>query len=89
MRTQNPDRPYNVLFLCTGNSARSIFAEAVLNKIGTGKFKAYSAGSDPKGQVNPHTLALLDRLGLRPRLDLWRIQARQLDGAQGTPGAAR
>jgi arsenate reductase len=63
MRTQTPDRPYNVLFLCTGNSARSIFGEAILNKIGGGKFKAYSAGSDPKGEVNPHTLALLNRLG--------------------------
>ena len=69
MRTQNPDRPYNVLFLCTGNSARSIFAAAILNKIGAGKFKAYSAGSDPKGQVNPHTLALLERLGF-PTADL-------------------
>ena len=60
---QNPDRPYNVLFLCTGNSARSIFGEAILNKIGKGKFVAYSAGSDPKGAVNPHTLTLLNRLG--------------------------
>ena len=63
MRTGEPDHPYNVLFLCTGNSARSIFGEAILNRIGNGKFKAYSAGSDPKGVVNPHTLALLNRLG--------------------------
>ena len=57
------DRPFNVLFLCTGNSARSVLAEAILNKIGAGKFKAYSAGSRPKGQVNPNTLQLLKRLG--------------------------
>jgi protein-tyrosine-phosphatase len=63
MKTQQPDRPYHVLFLCTGNSARSILGEAILNRIGAGKFKAWSAGSDPKGQVNPHTIALLQRLG--------------------------
>ncbi|MGY8665730.1 arsenate reductase ArsC [Bradyrhizobium sp. UFLA05-109] len=57
------DQPYNVLFLCTGNSARSVIGEAILNKIGAGKFRAYSAGSQPKGKVNPHTIQLLESLG--------------------------
>jgi arsenate reductase len=54
---------YNILFLCTGNSARSIFAEAILNREGRGQFRAYSAGSHPKGEVHPMALKTLDEMG--------------------------
>jgi protein-tyrosine-phosphatase len=53
--------PYNVLFLCTGNSARSVFAESLINRWGQGRFRGYSAGSHPKGEVHPLTLEILRR----------------------------
>lgn len=64
------DRTYNILFLCTGNSARSVLGEAIVNNLGGGRFKGFSAGSQPKGQVHPYTLDLLKGLGL-PTEDLF------------------
>jgi len=77
------DAPYNVLFLCTGNSARSILGEAILSQIGAGKFKAFSAGSMPKGEVHPQALALLKRLGY----DTARLRSKGWDefSAPGAP----
>lgn len=58
------DKLYNVLFVCTGNSARSIMAEGILNKLGAGRFRVWSAGSQPKGAVHPMALEVLERLGM-------------------------
>jgi len=59
-----PDRPYNVLFLCTGNSARSIMGEVLLNHWGAGRFRGYSAGSQPRGELHPLTLKILEQAHL-------------------------
>ena len=59
-----PDKVYEILVLCTGNSARSILAEALLDQRGAGRFRAYSAGSHPTGRVNPFAIATLQRFGL-------------------------
>ena len=58
------EKAWNVLFLCTGNSARSVIGEALLADMGKGRFKTYSAGSHPNGVVNPNTVKLLEKIGL-------------------------
>ncbi|NSL55710.1 arsenate reductase ArsC [Uliginosibacterium aquaticum] len=57
------DKIYNVLFICTGNSARSVMSEGLLAVLGKGRFRTFSAGSKPNGRVNPHAIALLDEIG--------------------------
>jgi arsenate reductase len=63
------DRVFNVLFLCTGNSARSILGESILNRLGAGRFRGFSAGSRPKGRVHPYALDLLAGIGF-PTADM-------------------
>ena len=75
MQVVSSHQPLNVLFLCSGNSARSIMAEAILNRLGMGKFKGYSAGSHPKGAVNPHTLTVLRK----SNFDVSRLRSKSWD----------
>ena len=76
-------KTYNVLFLCTGNSARSIIAECVLNKLGRGRFRAFSAGSFPKGEVHPYAVELLRRQAFDT--DALRSKSWNEFAAQGAP----
>lgn len=83
MAANGEDRVFNVLFLCTGNSARSIIGEAILNRSGAGRFKAYSAGSHPKGEVHPYTIDLLR--GLNYKTDEFRSKAWDEFAVPGAP----
>ena len=78
-----PREPYTILFLCTGNSARSILAEAIMNEVGAGRFVAYSAGSHPKGEVNPGAVRWLKASGHDP--DRFRSKAWDEFEREGAP----
>jgi arsenate reductase len=65
MSDQTQHRPLNVLFLCTHNSARSVIAESIMNRVGAGRFRAFSAGSMPSGTINPHAVNLLQHLNYK------------------------
>jgi arsenate reductase len=78
-----PDKNYNVLFLCTGNSARSIMAEAILNREGLGKFNGFSAGSHPKPEVNPRTTHLLKTINYKT--DAFRSKDWEEFAVEGAP----
>ena len=79
------DKLYNVLFLCTGNSARSIMAECAINRWGLGKFRGFSAGSQPKGRIHPMALRLLERLNYRTTELRSKDWAEFAEGAGGPP----
>lgn len=76
-------RPFNVLFLCTGNSARSIMAEAILGRFGAGSFNAFSAGSQPRGEVHPHVAQMLRTFNFKP--ELFRSKSWDEFAAPGAP----
>ena len=80
-------KPFNVLFLCTGNSARSIIAEALMNKEGKDRFQAHSAGSMPTGKVNPHVRPIVESCGFQ--LSDFRSKAWDEFAAPGAPDGVR